>query len=264
MKTLSAILILGFGFTAQAQDKAALTMEPDTPGAIFDQGSIVVDGAGGFSRVEDFVIFKHADGGYTILSNIAADDGSYEASAKWTYDKDWRAKASTARSMAKGVERKIDIRRDGNTAVMTRRTITSDNVKGDEFTAPCGDDCLIDMTPAILPMAIMARRFDKAAAPSQTFKWVGISLIGDQVLTNGSATISLKRMLNVNTLGQINHWRFVEDLTDPTGKPFQMNAHLWTDTNGHLRKFGMGRSPTPTTVGIRQTDESLSGQMPAD
>jgi hypothetical protein len=263
MKTLSAILILGFGFTAQAQDKVAL-IEPDTSGAIFDQGSIVVDGAGGFSRMEDFVIFKHPDGEYTILSNIVANDGSYEASAKWTYDKEWHAKAGTARSITKGIERKIDIRRDGNTATMTRRTITADNVKGDEFTVACGDDCLIDMTPAVLPMAVMARRFDAPKTGSQTFKWIGVSLIGDQVLTNGTATISLKRTLNVNTLGPINHWRFVEDLTDPTGKPFQMNAHLWTDKNGHLRKFGMGRNPTPTTVGIRQTDESLSNQMPVE
>lgn len=271
MKTFGAILIFGFSFAAFAQDKNALTpegaaaREAEMPAdAIVDQGSIIVDGAGGFSRVEDFVIFKTPDSGYKIMSNITADDGSYNASASWTYDKDWRALKASARSMAKGVERKIEMRRNGNIVTMNRRTMTTDNITADDFTAACGDDCLMDMTPAVLPMSIMARRFDNAKGGPQVFKWVGLSLINDQVLTDGQATISRQKSLTVKGIGDVTHWRFVEDLKGPGGQPFQMNAHLWTDAQGHLRKFGMGRTPSPSTIGVRQTDEDVSAQMPAE
>ncbi|MBL8629505.1 MAG: hypothetical protein JNM81_07745 [Rhodospirillaceae bacterium] len=271
MKTLGVLLILGFSFAAAAQDKSVPTPGGGAsaevqvpPDAIFDQGTIEVDGSGGFSRVEDFVIFKTPDGGYTILSNIAADDGSYNASASWTYDKDWHALKASARSMAKGIERKIEMRRDGDTVTMKRRTITKDDIKADDFTAQCGDDCLMDMTPAVLPMSIMARRFDGAKSGPQVFKWVGVSLINDQVLTDGQATISRQKTMKVQGIGEVTHWRFVEDLKGPGGQPFQMNAHLWTDPQGHLRKFGMGRTPQPSTIGVRQTDAAVTAQMPAE
>jgi hypothetical protein len=267
MKYISAVLVLGVCFAANAQDKNELLMgDAALPrDAIFDEGSIMVDSTGNLSRVEDFVIFKRPDGGYTILSNISADDGTYAATASWTYDAAWRAKAAAARSKANGVERKIDIRRDDNKVLMKRTTIDKNrDMKLEEWEADCGDDCLIDMTPAVLPMTIMPRRFDAAQGGAQVFKWVGVSLINDHVLTDGKATITQAKTFGTGNLGQITHWRFVEDLKDPAGNARQMHAHLWTDIEGHLRKFGMGFTPKPNTIGIRQTDEAYSAQMPAE
>jgi hypothetical protein len=60
---------------------------------------------------------------------------------------------------------------------------------------------------------------------------------------------------------QITHWRFREDLPAPGGQRVQMNMHLWTDAKLTLRKFGVGRSEKPTTIGIRETDEPFSAAM---
>ncbi|MBL8644263.1 MAG: hypothetical protein JNK21_10045 [Rhodospirillaceae bacterium] len=269
MKTIGALMLLmSLAGTAWAQETSVPNVADEagsTPlGLIFDQGAIVVDAPGTFSRIEDFVIFKRPDGGYAILSSISADDGSYQITASWQYDDMWRAKSASGHSKTNGVERKIEIRKSEGKAFMQRRTVSAGGeMRFDEFTAECGDDCLIDMSPAALPMSVMARRFDAQKGGAQAFKWVGVSLIADQVLTDGLATISRNRTLNVDG-AEITHWRFVEDLKDPAGNPMQMNAHLWTDAAGHLRKFGMGRNPKPTTVGIRESDTPLSAQMPAE
>lgn len=253
---------------ALAQDNNSLVSEAMPPDAVIDEGSLVISGPTGFSRTEDFLIFKRPDGGYSILSNIAADDDSYQATATWTYDSQWRATGASARSVTKGVERKIELRRNGDTVTITRRTTAPDtDMKLDEFTAVCGDNCLMDMTPAALPMSVMTRRYDTKKGGDQAFKWVGVSLTNDLVLLDGTATISVNKKLKVKGIPEtdVTHWRFVEELKDPaSGQAYQMHAHLWTDTKEGLRKFGMGRTPKPSTIGIRQSDEAYNAQMPVE
>jgi hypothetical protein len=246
----------------------AFAQEAPNPGkeSLVDEGVLVVSGRPGYSRAEDFSIYKRPDGGYTVLSTITADDDSYVASGTWNFDAQWRAVSAIGQSDAKGLKRKIEVKREssaeGPIVRIKRQTVPKDgdNIRIEEFTASCDMDCLIDMTPAALPMAVMPRRYDMAKGGEQTFKWVGVSMTDDAVLTDGAATLWLNRMQEANGQ-QITHWRFREDLPAPGGQRMQMNMHLWTDAKLTLRKFGVGRSEKPTTIGIRETDEPFSAAM---
>lgn len=258
------ILSLGFliAISAQAQDA------PD-PGkeSLMDEGVFVIGGR--TARAEEFSIFKRPDGGYTLLSTITADDDSYTAIGTWNYDAQWRGLSANGKSTVKGVNRKIDVKREtspeGPIVRMTRRTTPADgaNERLETFTAQCDMDCLIDMSPGAMPMAVLPRRFDTAKGGEQAFMWVGVSLTDDQVLLGGTTTLWLNRLQKVDG-DAVSHWRFREDLPGPNGQTIQMSTHLWTDTKGNLRKFGVGRTPKPSTIGIRETDEKRSDQMPAE
>jgi hypothetical protein len=257
------ILLAGPALGADAPDPGKETL--------IDEGVLVVAGRPGFARAEEFSIYRRPDGGYTVLSTIAADDDSYIATATWNYDAEWRALSASGQSEMKGVTRRLEVRRDsapeGPIVRMTRRVTPKDGpMKLDTFTAPCDRDCLIDLSPGAMPMAVMTRRYDAAKGGAQTFRWVGISLTDDQVLLGGTATIWRHRTLAVDApVGEVTHWRFREDLPSPNpGETVQMNMHLWTDAALRLRKFGVGRGETPSTIGIRDSDERLSAQMPAD
>jgi len=261
---ITFLACFGFGLTALAQDA------PD-PGkeSLVDEGVLVVSGRPGFARAEEFAIFKRPDGGYTVLSTVTADDDSYVASGTWSYDANWRALSATGQSDVKGVKRKIEVKREttaeGPIVRITRRTTPKDgaNERLETFTAACDMNCLIDMTPAALPMSVMPRRFDVAKGGEQVFKWVGVSYTDDQVLLDGTATLWLNRMQKAGGR-DISHWRFREDLPGPDGQTYQMNSHLWTDAERKLVKFGIGRNPKPSTIGIRESDENVSDQMPAE
>jgi hypothetical protein len=235
--------------------------------ALVDEGVLVVGGR--TARAEEFSIYKRPDGGYTVLSTITADDDSFTAIGTWNYDAQWRALTATGQSTVKGVKRKIEVKREtspqGPIVRITRRTTPADGVNEriETFTAACDLECLIDMTPGAMPMAVMPRRYDTAKGGEQAFKWVGVSFTDDQVLLDGTAKLWRHRTQQVAG-NQITHWRFIEDLPGPGGQSYQMNSHLWTDAEDKLRKFGIGRTPKPTTIGIRETDEKMSDQMPAE
>ena len=235
-----------------------------------DEGVLVISGRPGYARAEEFSIYKRPDGGFTVISNITADDDSFTATGTWNYDAKWRALSAEGQSTVKGVTRKLEIRREGGpegvTVRLVRKTTSkSGDLKIDTYNAPCDMNCLMDLTPAALPMAVMPRRYDSAKGGEQTFKWVGISYTDDQVLLDGTATLWLNRTQKVSGVGDVSHWRFREDLPGPKpGETYQMNSHLWTDATLKLRKFGIGRTSKPGTIGIRETDEKLSSQMPAE
>ncbi len=250
----------------------AVAQEAPDPGkeTKIDEGVLVVASRPGFSRAEEFSIFKRPDGGFSVISTISADDDSYTATGTWNYDATWRALSAEGQSTVKGVTRKLEIRREGGpegtTVRLVRKTTSKDGtLKIDTYNAPCDMNCLMDLTPGALPMAVMPRRYDMAKGGEQTFKWVGISYTDDQVLLDGTVTLWLNRMQKVSGIGDVTHWRFREDLPGPKpGETYQMNSHLWTDATLKLRKFGIGRTTKPGTIGIRETDEKLSSQMPAE
>jgi len=260
---------LGLGIAVLMAGIANAQEVPD-PGkeTLVDEGVFVVAGRPGFGRAEEFSVFKRPDGGYTLLATITADDDSYIASGTWNYDAEWRSLSVRGQSNVKGTTRTVEVKREnapeGPIVRMTRRTTPKDGaLKQETFTAACDMDCQIDMTPAAMPMSVMTRRFDVAKGGEQAFRWVGISLTDDQVLLGGAATLWLNRMQQANG-AEIKHWRFREDLPGPDGTTYQMNMHLWTDAAGHMRKFGVGRSEKPSTIGIRESDEKISEQMKPD
>jgi hypothetical protein len=245
-----------------------IAQEAPDPGkeSLVDEGVFVVSGRPGTARAEEFSIYKRPDGGYTLLNSITADDDSYVASGTWNFDAQWRAISANGQSDVNGLKRKIEVKREnspeGPIVRIKRQTVPKDgdNIRIEEFTALCDMDCLIDMAPAALPMAVMPRRYDMAKGGEQMFKWVGVSFTDDRILTDGGAALWLNRMQEAGGQ-QISHWRFREDLPGANGQRMEMNMHLWTDAKVTLRKFGVGRTEKPTTIGIRETDERLSAQM---
>jgi hypothetical protein len=240
-------------------------------GTVIDQGVLVVSSRPGFARREEFSIFKRANGGYTVRSEITAEDGSYSANARWNFDASWRALDAAGQSDVKGVKRRLEMWREstpsGQVVKISRRVTEADgSPRNENFSALCDADCLIDMTPAALPMSVMTRRYEAGRGGEQAFHWIGVSLIDDQVLEGGTATLWRERTQTVSApLGEITHWRFREDLPGPKpGETVQMHMHLWTDAAGDLRKFGVGRTPKPSTIGVRETDAALSDQMRAE
>jgi hypothetical protein len=250
--------------TALGQDEST-----SGKGAVIDEGVFVVSGRPGFARREEFSIFKRADGGYTVRSAIAAEDGSYTANARWNFDAAWRAIDAAGQGDAKGVKRRIEMWREstpsGTVVKISRRaTLADGEPRNETFSAPCDADCLMDMAPAALPMSAMTRRYDAAKGGEQAFRWVGAALTDDQVLEGGTATLWLNRKQQVDGR-EVAHWRFREDLPGATpGQTYQMHMHLWTDADNRLRKFGVGRSEKPSTVGVRESDATIAEQMRAE
>ncbi|MDX2142854.1 MAG: hypothetical protein SFV19_05840 [Rhodospirillaceae bacterium] len=248
---------------------ASTTAAQDGKGKIIDEGKLTISGRPGFARTEEFSIFQRADGGFTVRSTITAEDGSYTANGRWNFDATWRAIDAAGQGDAKGVKRRIEMWREstpsGTVVKISRRaTLADDEPRNETFSAPCDAECLMDMAPAALPMSVMTRRYDAGRGGEQAFRWVGASLTDDQVLLGGTATLWLNRMQKVAG-SDIAHWRFREDLPGANpGENTQMHMHLWTDAAGSLRKFGVGRTDKPTTIGVRESDAELSAQMSAE
>ncbi|MDX2222318.1 MAG: hypothetical protein SFV21_06190 [Rhodospirillaceae bacterium] len=249
------------------------TFVPDYAGdKVIDRGSLQVRGAASQTRWEDFVVARRPDGGYSIISLITPASVAYTAQGRWDFDHAWIATRAVGLGTDKesGIMRGVLIERAGDVITMRRETLTKDGAsKTDTWTVPCGRDCFMDMAPSALPMTVMARHVPPTSAGPQAFRWVGISMIQDSVLTEGKARLDPPRLQaatgNDGTPLGIRHWHFVEDLKDDvSGRTGQMHGHFWTDERGFVRKFGMGVTPAPTTIGIRTGDEAFADAMKAD
>jgi len=228
---------------------------------IEDAGRFVVPG-GRFARREDFEVVRTAEGGRRITSIITAADGSYRAEGRWDYAPDDRATAVEGRTTYGGKPVVITMRIDQPDPLIT---VTVDGVKA-EHRASCPDGCLADLSPSALPMFTMARRYDAGRGGEQPFRWIGQSLLMDQVLLEGTATIS---RIGEGTFDGIRgpervvQYAFVENLRDEaSGKFMKVAFNLYTTTDHRPVAFAVGTSTVGERAGYEGITETLPPRIP--
>jgi hypothetical protein len=221
-----------------------------------DAGRMVVTG-GRFGRTEHFEVVRRADGGWTLTSVTVGDGDSYRVEGRWKYDGQERAQAVTGRGSYQGQPVGIDISggRPGATVVVTQQG------KERVVTAPCEQGCLVDMAPSALPMFTMTRLYGAAEGP-RAFRWIGQSLIADEVLLDGTTEIRKLREGDFAAGGKtvrVRQFAFVETLKNATtGATFRIGFNLYVDAADRPLAFAIGSS----TVGERAGFEGLTRTLP--
>jgi hypothetical protein len=221
-----------------------------------DSGRMVVTG-GRFGRTEHFEVVRRADGGWTLTSVTVGDGDSYRVEGRWKYTADHKAQAVTGRGAYQGQSVGIDISggRPGASVVVTQA--------GRErvVTAPCEQGCLVDMAPSALPMFTMTR-LQRGEGP-QTFRWIGQSLIADEVLLDGTTEIRKLGEADFTAGGRsvrVRQFAFVETLKNATtGATFRIGFNLYVDPDDRPLAFAIGAS----TIGERAGYEGLVKAIPA-
>ena len=152
---------------------------------------------------------------------------------------------------------KLSIRRDGAMA-----ELAVDGAAPARHRAWCADDCLLDLSPSALAMFTMTRRYDQSRGGPQVFRWVGRSLIVDQVLLDGTAEITrLKEIMFNSAAGavKVRQYRFVETLKDEaSGQIAQVAFNLYTDETNRPLAFATAGS----TIGQRMGYEGIIEALP--
>lgn len=221
-----------------------------------DAGRMVVTG-GRFGRTEHFEVVRRADGGWTLTSVTIGDGDSYRVEGRWKYDGEDHAQAVTGRGSYQGQPVGIDISggRPGASVVVTQ------GGKERVVIAPCEQGCLVDMAPSALPMFIMTRLFGAGDAP-RSFRWIGQSLIADEVLLDGTTEISKLGEGDFTAGGKtmrVRQYSFVETLKNATtGATFRIGFNLYVDAADRPLAFAIGSS----TVGERAGYEGLTRALP--
>jgi hypothetical protein len=221
-----------------------------------DSGRMVVTG-GRFGRTEHFEVVRRADGGWTLTSVTVGDGDSYRVEGRWKYAADHLAQAVTGRGAYQGQAVGIDISggRPGASIVVTR------GGRERVVTAPCEQGCLVDMAPSALPMFTMTRLY--RGGGSQTFRWIGQSLIADEVLLDGTTEIRKLGEADFTAGGRavrVRQFAFVETLKNATtGATFRIGFNLYVDPEDRPLAFAIGSS----TIGERSGYEGLVKSMPA-
>jgi len=93
---------------------------------------------------------------------------------------------------------------------------------------------MIDLEPSALPMWVMTRRYDRAAAGIQTFSWIGRSLIRDLVLEGGRTPLEFR-----GAEARGDRFTFSETYPLPNGGEFTLHFELLLDARGMLRSFAI-------------------------
>jgi hypothetical protein len=217
---------------------------------------MVVTG-GRFGRTEHFEVVRRADGGWTLTSVTIGDGDSYRVDGRWKYDGQEKAQAVTGRGSYQGQPVGIDISggRPGATVVVTQAG------KERVVTAPCEQGCLVDMAPSALPMFTMTRLYGSGDGP-RTFRWIGQSLIADEVLLDGTTEIRKLGEGDFTAGGKairVRQFAFVETLKNATtGATFRIGFNLYVDGDDRPLAFAIGAS----TVGERAGYEGLTRALP--
>ena len=225
-----------------------------------DSGRLLVTG-GRFNRTEDFEVVRQADGGRSLTTVVTGANDIYRVQARLAFGIDENALSATGIGSYDDQPVRVTVQRSNENAqlVITGATQASQ-------IAPCGADCLFDMSPSALPMFTMTRRYDDSRGGAQTFRWVARSLVVDQVLLDGSAEI---RKLgdfvfhNGEQETAVKQYAFVENLKDEvSGKFFKVAFNLYTTADHQPLAFATGGTTVGERVGYEGITEALPVQIP--
>jgi hypothetical protein len=204
---------------------------------LLDSGTMRVDAAGPFGRVESFEYLTRPDGGHVLLNSITALGGGYRLQGRFDLDKAWRSESAQGIGLYEGTPVSVALNADGpQVKISVRPQGAGKSGPKIDSTAACDPDCFIDMAPSILPMFVMTRHYDFARGGAQTFRWAGQDLQQPRTLSGGIAALSLKAETQAARAGggslAVRHFTFVETmpLPGPKAGSFSLNFDLWTDT----------------------------------
>jgi hypothetical protein len=227
---------------------------------IEDSGRLLVTG-GRFNRTEDFEVVRTAQGGRVISSIVTAADNRYRVHARWEYSASEQALSATGIGSYEGQPVTVDIKaEDGTAALIVAGALNL------EQTAPCGSDCLVDLAPGALAMFTMTRRYDEARGGPQTLRWVGRSLVADQLLLEGAAEI---RKLGDFIFRQddretaVKQYVFVEKLKDEvSGRVSNVAFNLYTTADHRPLAFATAGTTLGERAGYAGIVQALPPRIP--
>lgn len=227
-----------------------------------DSGVMVVTG-GRFDRTEAFEVVRTAEGGRRLSSVTVGAGDAYRVEGRWDYADDDRALGATGRGLYGGQAVTVVMRREaGDRASITLRGSGEPVV----HTAPC-TACLMDMSPSALPMFTMTRLYDAERGGAQVFRWIGRSLILDQVLLDGQSEITRLgefEFAHDGTTTPVTQYVFVENLRDEaSGQYFKVAFNLYVDAQQRPLAFATAGSTVGERAGYEGLTTALPKQIPA-
>jgi hypothetical protein len=236
------IVLLALASAAHASAAPAAPASPVYAGVsgatLLDSGTMRVEAAGPFGRVESFEYLTRPDGGHVLLNSITALGGGYRLQGRFDLDKSWRSQSAQGIGLYQGTPVSVALSANGpKVDIRVRPHGAGQGGPRIDATAACDPDCFIDMAPSILPMFVMTRHYDFARGGPQTFRWAGQDLQQPRTLGGGIAALSLKAETQAARAGggrlAVRHFTFVETMPLPGPKPgsFSLNFDLWTDTD---------------------------------
>jgi PAS domain-containing protein len=230
---------------------------------LLDSGTFVVRDAGPFSRSESFEVLRRGAAGYTIVNTITSATGRYRVQARFDFDAGWRAVSAQGVGLYDGRAVEITLLPTRPIATIRVAPLQDAAPAAQQLGARCDPDCLLDMSPSILPMFVMTRHYDFSRGGVQDFRWVGQDLDQRRTANGNIAALSYAgerelQRADGRTL-RVRHFTFVESIPLPQGGEFRMNFDLWTDTD-HAPIAFRARSPNGRPegiVGVRSSHEDL-------
>ena len=227
------------------------------PGDRIDDAGVMNVTGGRFDRREAFEFVSRTDGSRILTSVTVAAGGLYRVEGRWLYTRDGLALSANGVGSYEGDSTAIAIRRDRDMA-----ELSVGGAARARHRAWCPDNCLMDMSPSAMAMFTMTRRYDQALGGPQVFRWVGRSLIVDQVLLDGTAEI-----IRLGEFGYegpngpvtVRQYRFEETLKDEaSGQTAQVAFNLYTDHQNRPLAFATAGS----TRGERLGYEGITSALP--
>jgi hypothetical protein len=222
-----------------------------------DAGSFEINSATRprFSRTEHFEVIRHADGGRTITTVTLGKADDYRIEGRFRYTPD--DTAGEVRGLGVYEGEPVVIEANGGTPGAT--IVFERGGERMSHSAECAEGCLIDLAPSALPMFTMTRRYDMEAGGPQAFRWIGRSLLMDQVLLDGVANIEFmgsERFAPRDTV--VEHYAFSERIrNEETGLYLDVAYNLYVDEDKRPLAFVVGR-----TVGERVGYEGITDEIP--
>lgn len=208
-----------------------------------DAGVLEMRGGGAVhDRDEHFWIEAAPAGGFRVRTRILPLDARYEIDTDMLYSGDWRPLSLRGRLRGDAGERQVEIERHADHVMLRLSGADSAATTQRLCVSP---ETLIDLEPSALPMWAMTRRYDGARGGTQTFHWIGRSLVRDVTLE--SLLVPLIRVGRDET-GE--RYEFSETYSSPAGS-YTVDFSLSTDALGRLQRFTVGAGARQV-VGVRR------------
>ncbi len=212
-----------------------------------DDGVLEMRGGGPLhDRDEQFRIAAFEDSGFLIQTRITPLDGRYEIETEMRFGVDWLPLSLHAVSRTVESEHRVELLRRGDHALLSVQRGDAAAVRQH---VPLAPDTLIDLEPSALPMWAMTRRYDRRQRQTQTFRWIGRSLLRDLTLEALEVPLTLVRH---DAAGET--FEFSETYAAADGSRYTVDFTLSTDSCGRLQRFTVGAGPRQV-IGVRRPSQ---------
>lgn len=230
------------------------------PADVIEDAGVITITSGNSARTESFESVRHSDGTRTITSVITSypadrptgPDHEYRVEGRWVYD----VNGVTTNAYGLGVYSSLL----AEVEITARRPRAAISVSvGDQdrtVSVPCGQDCLIDLSPSVMAMFTVTRQFDVDSKESKSFNWIGQALNVDRALTEGGG--STVRLHALHPFGDLKvlQFLFFETLPgDDYAAPLEAAFNLYVDADHRPLAFATSRGTTAVRSGYENVME---------